>query len=947
MKTQITTLFAVIFLFACQPKPEENTNTQLDVNYEKFKLDNGLEVIFHIDRSDPVVAVSLTAHVGSAREKEGRTGFAHLFEHLLFLESENLGKGGLDQMSARIGGSGANGSTNRDRTNYFQTVPKNALEKMIWAEADKLGWFINTVTDPVLAKEKQVVKNEKRQRVDNQPYGHNYYVVNKNLYPTDHPYNWQVIGSLEDLQNATLNDVKEFYEKWYTPNNVTLVVAGDFDSAQAKAWVKKYFDEIPRGAPIEPIAPRAAKLDSTIRVYHEDNFANLPDLTLIWPSVEIYHPDSYPLAVLSEYLSQGKSAPLYQVLVEDKKLTSNTAMFNYSAEIAGELYLSVTGFDQVDLDDILTAIHEGFAKFEKEGISDQDLTRIKAQQEADFYQGISSVVAKSFNLAQYNIFAQDPGFVAKDLKQTLQVSQSDVMRVYEQYIKGKPFVATSFVPKGQLKLALENSIKADVVEESITQGAEEEFDSSISATYEKTPSTFDRSQEPPYGEDPKITPPEVWQTELSNGLSISGIENNEVPIVDFNLVIKGGQTLETKDNLGVSNLLAGMLTKGTKIKTPRELEEEIDLLGATLIISAEKQSIRVRGSALAKNFDQTIALLEEILISPRWDEKELELYKQEVISWIQQDAASPGRIANNQFDSIYYGNDHILSNNLFGTAQSVENMKMEDLQAYYQNNFSPSVAKLYIVGDVDQVAVESATSSLSQNWKAKTQATTELPKLSVPTQSTIYFYDIPNAKQSHLRIGYPSLSSMDEDYFPTTVMNYLLGASGFASRLTQELREAKGYTYHADSEFQGGIDKGAFLIYCSVRSNVTLESLEVIKQILNDYGASFSAEDLETTKSSMIKGNARAFETARAKLNMLENISTYEWPIDYVLQQGDIVANMTQEEIQSLASKYLKSDQMIWLVTGDAKTQMARLTELGFGEPVLINAESKMLTSSR
>ncbi|WP_422359413.1 M16 family metallopeptidase [Reichenbachiella sp.] len=945
MLQNITAFALFLLLISCKPEVNE-TNPPLDVNYEKFVLDNGLNVIFHIDKSDPVVAVSLTAHVGSAREKTGRTGFAHLFEHLLFLESENLGKGGLDQMSARIGGSGANGSTNRDRTNYYQTVPKNALEKMIWAEADKLGWFINTVTEPVLAKEKQVVKNEKRQRVDNQPYGHTYYVANKNLYTEDHPYNWQVIGSLEDLQNATLEDVKEFYAKWYTPNNVTLVIAGDFDTAQAKNWVKKYFNEIPSGDPVSPIKPKPAQLDNTIRVYHEDNFANLPELTLIWPGVEIYHSDSYALEVLCDYLSQGKGAPLYQVLVEEKNLTSNTAMYSYGAEIAGEVYLNVTGFDQVDLDDVLDAINEGFEKFEKEGISDEDLTRIKAQQEADFYKSISSVVAKSFYLAQYNIFADDPGFITKDLEQTLQVNKTDVRRVYEKYIKNKPFVATSFVPRGQLSLALENSKQAQVVEETITQGSEETFDSSLEATYEKTPSTFDRTKEPPYAEDPRITPPKVWKAILTNGLKLFGIENNEVPVVDFNLVIKGGQMLETPQNLGAANLVAGLLTKGTANKTPQELEQQIELLGATLNISAQKESIRISGSALAKNFEQTLALVEEILVSPRWDEKELGLYKQEVISWIQQDAASPGQIADNQFDSLFYGQGHILSNNLFGTAASIENMRMDQLKAYYQL-LSPSNAVMHIVGDVSESSAQEALQSLAEKWPAQTVAIPALPALNIPDQSTVFFYDVPDAKQSHLRLGYPSLSSLDKDYFPAQVMNYLLGASGFASRLTQELREAKGYTYHADSEFQGGLDKGPFLIYCSVRSNVTLESLEVVKQILETYGESFLNEDLATTKSSMVKGNARAFETARAKLRMLENISTYDWPSDYVLQQRKVVENMTLEEIKSLANDYLKSDQMIWLVVGDAKTQLDRLNELGFGTPVLLNNDRELLVTNK
>ncbi|HEX2535610.1 MAG TPA: pitrilysin family protein, partial [Chitinophagaceae bacterium] len=446
---------------AAQPSAKPAAATTFKVDYEKFQLPNGLEVIFHVDRSDPVVAVALTAHVGSAREKAGRTGFAHLFEHLLFLESENLGKGGLDAMSARIGGSGANGSTNRDRTNYFQTVPKDALEKMLWAEADKLGWFINTVTDPVLAKEKQVVKNEKRQSVDNNPYGHTFYVIDKHLYPEDHPYNWQVIGSLDDLQNATLADVKEFFNRWYVPNNVTLVVAGDFEPAQARKWVEKYFSEIRKGPDVKPLARRPGSVKETVRLYHEDNFARLPELTMAWPTVEDYHPDSYPLQVLAQYLSEGKRAPFYQVLVEQKKLTPNVDMYQFGSELAGQFHIAVRAFADKDLDSVAIGIREAFGKFEKEGISQKDLDRIKAGLETQFYNSLSSVQGKGFQLAQYNIFAGSPGFLEKDIKNLLAVTTADVVRVYRKYLQGRPHVVTSFVPKGKGALALEGSRPAE------------------------------------------------------------------------------------------------------------------------------------------------------------------------------------------------------------------------------------------------------------------------------------------------------------------------------------------------------------------------------------------------------------------------------------------------------------------------------------------------------
>ena len=292
-----------------------------------------------------------------------------MFEHLLFLESENLGKGGLDRLSSKIGGSGANGSTNRDRTNYLQTVPNDALEKMLWAEADKLGWFINTVTDPVLAKEKEVVQNEKRQGVDNEPYGHTQYVIDKALYPADHPYNWQVIGSLDDLKAAQLEDVKEFFRRWYVPNNVTLTVAGDFDPVQAKKWVEKYFSEIKRGEEVKPQPKRAGVVPQTVKFYHEDNYARLPELTIAWPSVEDYHPDSYALDVLTTYLSDGKKAPLYQVLVEEKKLAPAASMYNFTSELAGQTQLEVRAFQGKDLDEVAAGVNEAFARFEKNGIS--------------------------------------------------------------------------------------------------------------------------------------------------------------------------------------------------------------------------------------------------------------------------------------------------------------------------------------------------------------------------------------------------------------------------------------------------------------------------------------------------------------------------------------------------------------------------------------------------
>ncbi len=914
---------------------------KFSVDFETFNLENGLKVILHQDTSDPVVAVALTAHVGSAREKEGRTGFAHLFEHLLFLESENLGKGGLDKLSARIGGSGANGSTSRDRTNYFQTVPKDALEKMIWAEADKLGFFINTVTEPVLAKEKQVVKNEKRQGVDNRPYGHTFYVVDRNLYPEEHPYNWQVIGSLEDLQNATLQDVKDFYNQWYVPNNVILTISGDFDKARAKEWVHKYFDEIERGPEIAELEKQLISLSASKRLYHEDNFAKLPELTLTWPSVYSYHEDSFALEILSNYLAQGKNAPLYKKLVEEEQLTGDVSMFNYTSELAGQLMLQVRAYEGKDLDSVKLAIDETFAEFAENGIPEKDLKRIKAGLETNFYNSISSVLGKGFQLAQYEIFAKDPNFINKEIDKMLAVTKDDVMRVFKKYAFNKNNIATSFVPKGQVALAFENSEKAEVVEEEIVEGAEEEFDADQDVTYEKTASNFDRSKEPPYQGKPELNIPEIWDARMPSGLKLMGITNTEVPVVQFSLEMKGGQLLEKPSHAGVSTMLANMMTKGTAKRTPAELEEAIELLGASIYVNASEEKITISGNTLAKNYPETMELVQEILLEPRWDESEFELIKQSTLSQLQEEKGDPNAIARNEFKKLLYGENSILSYNELGTPETIKNLSLQDLKDYYKNNLSPLAATFIAVGALEKSEAVNSIKSISANWTPNNIDFPEIPQFEMPEESTVYFYDVLGAKQSVLAFGAPGLSAKDADFYPAEVMNYRLGGGGFASRLTQELREGKGYTYGIRSGFSDRSYIGPFMISSGVRSNITYEATELVRDILKDYHETFAQEDLDVTKSYMIKSNARKFETLGAKLNMLREISDYGYEYDYIKDQEQQVEDLSVMDIQDLAKQYINPDKMYYLIVGDAETQMEKLEELGYGEPVLLNKNSE------
>ena len=907
------------------------------IDFERYELANGLEVILHVDDSDPLAAVAMTFHVGSAREVEGRTGFAHLFEHLFFLDSENLGSGGLDRLMTRIGSS-TNGSTSRDRTNYFEVVPINGLEKALWAEADKLGFFINTVTESVVAKEKQVVKNEKRQSVDNRPYGHNEYVIDQAMYPRGHSYRWQVIGSLADLDAATIEDAKAFHARWYGPGNATLVVAGALDVANTKAWIEKYFGEIPaREIPTTPDPPEV-RLTETSRLYHEDNFGNVPLLTLSWPTVPRYHPDAYALNVLSQLLTDGKSTPLYKVLVEEEELTARVLTFHNAQELAGQFNFQTLAFAGKDLDDLLAAVEAGLRRFEEEGVPDSELRRVKAGTETGFYRGLSSAIGKAFQLAGYAIFAGDPGYAGEDLRRILDVSADDVMRVYQTYLKDQPYVASSFVPRGQVELALEGSERAEVVIEPIVQGAEAEF--TVARGEERTPGgSFDRSVVPPLGPSPTFRAPDVWRETLANGLSVLGVEDRETPMVQFGLEIRGGMLVEAPGRTGVANLLAETMMEGTAQRTPEELEEAIDLLGASLSVSAGSTGFSISGSVMARNYDETMALVEEILLEPRFDSDRFELARQRVLSNIRQSDANPSFVASQAFDRLLYG-DHTLAESSVGTLDGVGALTLDDLRAYHASALVPGAAAFLVAGAVSPDDAIAPLAALAERWQDRPAPGLPDPPVWSEDRAGLYFIDVPGAAQSVVNVGRLALARTDDDYHPATVMNFRLGGGGFASDLTQVLREGKGYTYGAGSGFRGGHYPGPFSISSSVRSNVTLESLEIIRDMLETYGPTFDDEDLEATRGYLLRANARAFETLGAKLGVVRAVSDYGFAPDYVLRQEQTVRDMTVERVRELAARYLGGD-MIWLVVGDAATQMGRLEALGLGTPVLLDRSGR------
>ncbi|WP_420387226.1 M16 family metallopeptidase [Roseivirga sp.] len=933
-------LCIMAFFTACQTS-SESPSEEFSLDFEKYTLDNGLEVVLHQDKSDPKVAVAVLYHVGSNREKPGKTGFAHFFEHMLFQNSENVGAGNFIKYVNELGGS-FNGGTSTDQTIYFETVPSDALEKVLWMESDRMGFFINTVSEWGLENEKQVVKNEKRQGVDNQPYGHKDYVQLKNLYPAGHPYSWDVIGSLEDLQNATVADVKEFYSKYYGAGNATLAIAGDIDLAETKELVNKYFSEINSGPEVETIEPRPAVLDETKLLYHEDKFANLPDLEMIWPSVEEYHQDMWALNMLGQLLTDGKKSPLYKVVVEEKKLAPNVYAYNSSNEIAGTFNIGARAFDGTNLNTLRAAIFEALEKFESEGFSDDDLARIKVGAETGVYNSVSSVFSKAFQLASYNTFTGDPGYITKNLENTLNVTREDIMRVYDKYIKGKNYLATSFVPVGQKELILEGSVKAEVVEEPIVQGAEGNLDKyERNVSFEKTPSAIDRSVIPDLNGDLSFSPPAIETGELANGMKVFHIYQDELPMAQFSIRLKGGMFLDNPEKVGTAALLDNMLMEGTANKTPEELEEAIGQLGANVNVFASREYITISGNCLAKNYPKVLSLVKEILLEPRWDEAEFERIKSSALNSIQQSNANPNAIASRVFNEVLYGKDHIFSNPTSGTTASVSSITLDDLKAYYNENFSPSVASFHFVGALDKSEVMESLESL-ESWKAKP---VDFPEYEVKTNvddSRIYFVDYPDAKQSVINIGRIAMDGENDDYAAASVSNYRLG-SGSGSILFKELRLEKGYTYGAYSGYSRTMNGSVFNASSSVRSNVTRESVDLFKELLENYSDNFSDEDMDVTKNSILRSNTQSCETYGSLLGILQNISTYDLPLNYIAQDEAKLKAMDKSEVKKLIDEYMNPDDLVYVIVGDGQTQLPRLNNTGLGEPVLVNKDKESL----
>ena len=923
----------MLLIVACQGEKD------FSLPYEKFVLDNGLQVVLHEDKSDPIVSVAIQYHVGSAREKPGKTGFAHLFEHMLFQRSEHLGRNEFFKKIGELGGS-FNGATGPDGTVYYETVPRDALEKVLWMESDRMGFFINTVTRKGLEREIDVVSNEKRQN-ENRPFGQSNGMMLKQFYPEGHPYRWPVIGSIADLHGATVDDIKQFYRKYYAPNNATLVVAGDFDRREVEAMIRKYFGEIPAREEVEPVRPIPVQLEKTSKYVLEDRFANAPGLEMNFSGAEQFHPDAYPLRILALLLSYGKNAPFYKVLVEDNKLASYVNVASSSLELSGQVSVSVKAYKETDLNTVYRGIQEAFERFEQEGIRDNDLERMKIMQETMLYNVMMSLESKTQALARNNVFAGRPDQMVIDLAHYQAVTKEEVMRVYRKYVRGKHFVALSTVPQGQTSLALTGSVVVRPDEDSpvgqklvADEGAVTDDD-----PYEYTPSVFDRSVEPPLlANTPESAMPPVWTGEMSNGMKVKGMAYTELPVVQFAVYLNSGMLCEPKGKSGLARLTAAVLNCGTRTKTPEELEVALGLLGARVSFGVSTERMQLSGSCLKKNFPQVLRLVEEMLLEPRWDETALELARKRMIGNIRQSSTEPKVLARHVFRQMMYGPENVLSNSALASEKEVAAITMKDIKTFYKTHIVPGQATFDFVGGYEKKEVMKFLQPLARTWTTGGASQERLNLNFMAPQAKVYFVDYPGAKQSYILLGCPAMPKASNDYYPAKMVNQLLGASSNAL-LFDVLRLQHGYTYGAYSFFDCGKYANEFRATSSVQAAYTLEAMQLFKSCISTYGEQFTEQSLVKTKDAMFKENAAAFEMPDARLDLLSEMTVDGLPVDDLKRQEQLLKRMTLPEAKACIRNWLDYDRMFFVVVGDAASQLDRIRKSGLGEVKVVDLQ--------
>jgi zinc protease len=922
--------FAQVKLLEKVPK----SGNELVIPYEKYLLPNGLTLIVHEDHSDPICHVDVTYHVGSAREEIGKSGFAHFFEHMMFQGSDHVADEQHFKIITEAGGT-LNGTTNRDRTNYFETVPSNQLEKMLWLEADRMGFLLDAVTQKKFEVQRATVKNERGQNYDNRPYGLVQETLAKNLFPKGHPYSWLTIGYVEDLDRVNVEDLKNFFKRWYGPNNAVITVGGDVVTSEVVKMVEKYFGSINRGPEVKK-APSSVPVVSKDRyATMVDQYAKLPQIVCAIPTVPAYHPDEPALDCLAEILGGDNNSMLYQRLVKNQR-AQNANAGNYTDELSGALQITVTPKPGQTLQSMEQEIRMALREMSQSAITQEAVDKFKMSYEASMIYRMESVSGKVSQLAAYQTFTNNANYIKEEAKRYKDFTLADVRKAYDTYIKGKGMVILYVQTKEYQELT-----------PGALAGPESDFryvpENYAGLQYQKAKDAFDRSKMPAAGPNPVIKVPEFKKYE-ENNMSIIESYSNELPAVVISLSIPGGRMVEQLDlkKAGLANLFAEMMNEDTKRRSAEEMSMALDKLGSSISISSDLDEFVVTVRTLNKNIGPTLDLLLEKLNSPDFSERTFSRIKNQYIENLRNSKSRAANMASLAYNKVMYPPDVLFSKPSTGTISTLELIKLEDIQNVYNNYFGGNKMQVVVVGDFSTSHIQTLKQKLGQFKSGGLKMSDENMALDlINTEGQIiHVVNIPKAAQTEFRIGNHTGLTYDATgpYYQATLMNFLLGGA-FNSRINLNLREDKGWTYGARTNFSSNKYLGTFTFSSGIKTPATDSALsEVIQEMRNYIEKGISIDELNFLKNAIGQSEARKYETMFQKAGFLANMLKYQLGSKYTEEQNNLLKKMNAADIKKLAENYLHPEGMHIVLAGDLEKIKPGLEKMGY-KVVEMNAD--------
>ena len=885
----------------------------INIPYTQYTLDNGLTLIVHQDTKAPIVAVNVWYHVGSKNEPDGRSGFAHLFEHLMFNGTEHYD----DEYFApfeQVGATDMNGTTNQDRTNYFQNVSKNALDLALWMESDRMGHLLGAITQDKLDEQRGVVQNEKRQG-ENQPYGQVYNRIIESVYPQGHPYDHTVIGSMEDLNAATLDDVKEWFETYYGPNNATIVIAGDIEPKVAYERVQHYFGDIPPADPTHTYKAWVAKRTGEQREVMQDRVPQAR-LHMVWNVPEWAHADADHLNLVSDILGSGKTSRLYERLVYTDQVATDANAYIQTGEIGSLFVIRATARPGEDLTAVEQAVREELDRFLTEGPTAAEVQRVQTQYRAGFVRGVERIGGfggKSDILAESQVYGGRPDFYQTQLERVANATPDGLQQAAQDWLSDGVYI-----------------LEVHPYPELSAQGA-----------------GADRSGLPEVADFPDASFPELQRATLSNGLEIVLAERSSVPLVEFDLLVDAGYASDQLATPGTASLAMNVMDEGTATRSSLEISEALDNLGANLSTGSNLDVSIVALSALKENLAPSLDLFADVILNPAFPEQEFARLQREQLARIQREKQTPVQMALRVFPGLLYGEGHAYSNPLTGsgTEAMVTALTRDDLARFHATWFKPNNATLVVAGDITMDELRPMLESRFDGWDAGDVPQKNIASVDVPQQETIYLLDRPGSAQSIIFAGHVAPPKANPDEFAIQSMNSVLGGT-FTSRVNMNLREDKGWSYGAFTLMLDAEGPRPFIAYAPVQTDQTAPSMQELRSELQGItsAAPVTDDELAKTKNEQTLTLPGQFETISAVGSAVGEIVRFGLPDDYYDTFAENVRGLTLTDLNAAAQDVVRPDGLVWVVVGDREVIEPSIRALGFGEVRLMSENGQPLS---